>query len=263
MANTQFPQPIWNITDIGSKIHFRDIELCNHNGVLQTSVYHEHMYHNDILPPFLNIIQIPIQKNVWKWLRESLLKAIRYCSTKNSFDDERDEIKIILNLHEYSDEIFDQGHDEILEDFGVSILYPPFIRSNYDIMREHVFNYDKYRKAKKKHRQERQQQEEIILQLPYPSNWDGTIIANFEQQINHILNENFQNHPQMNHFTIKILQNRDSSFPIEHFLIKKRPDVDCLTLFDYNKNKPCTYSYILINYPSIKYSIFYFVVHQI
>jgi hypothetical protein len=61
MANTQFPQPIWNITDIGSKIHFRDIELCNHNGILQTSVYHEHMYHDDILPPFLNIIQLPIQ----------------------------------------------------------------------------------------------------------------------------------------------------------------------------------------------------------
>jgi hypothetical protein len=61
MANTQFPQSIWNITDIGSTIHFRDIELCNHNGILQTSVYHEHMYHNDILPPFLNIIQLPIQ----------------------------------------------------------------------------------------------------------------------------------------------------------------------------------------------------------
>ncbi|CAF5112329.1 unnamed protein product, partial [Rotaria sp. Silwood1] len=34
MANSQFPQPIWNITDIGSTIHFRDILITNNNGLL-------------------------------------------------------------------------------------------------------------------------------------------------------------------------------------------------------------------------------------
>ena len=168
-ANTQFPQPIWNITDIGSTVHFRDIQLCNHNGVLQTSVYHEHMYHDHTLPDFLNIIQIPIQKNVWKWLRKSLLTAIRYCSTHDAFRDELRDIKAILYIHGHSDDIFDQGYDEILEDFVIPIDdYRRSTKSPHDILRENVFNYDQYRKTKKAQRQQ-QSQQEITLSLPYPS----------------------------------------------------------------------------------------------
>ncbi|CAF5128779.1 unnamed protein product, partial [Rotaria sp. Silwood1] len=43
-ANSQFLQPIWNITDIGSTIHFRDILITNNNGLLRTSVYHEETF---------------------------------------------------------------------------------------------------------------------------------------------------------------------------------------------------------------------------
>ena len=238
-ANAQFPHPIWNLTDIASSVHFRDIQLCNRNGVLQTSVYHEHMYHDHELPEFLNILQGPIQKDVWKWLRKSLLTAIRYCSTDEAFHDELADIKAILSIHGHSKEIYHQGHDEILEDFGVPIDRPISIYSRYDEMRQNVFNYDKYRKVKKAQQQQQQyqSQEELTVQLPYPSMWTGAVISNFEQQINRLVNEHFGTHPPMKTFKIKLLQNQDSSFPIDHFLMKKRPDTEYLTLPDWYKKQ--------------------------
>ncbi|CAF4792075.1 unnamed protein product, partial [Rotaria sp. Silwood2] len=35
-VNSQLPQLTWNTTSIGSKIHFRDIELGHHHALLYT-----------------------------------------------------------------------------------------------------------------------------------------------------------------------------------------------------------------------------------
>lgn len=234
-ANTQFPQPIWNITDIGSTVHFRDIQVCNRDGILETSVYHEHKYHDHALPEFLHVLQSPIQKDVWKWLRKSLLTAIRYCSTHDSYCDEVNDIKVTLSIHGHSDEIYYQGSDEIILDFGAPFDGPPLTKSPYDTMRQNVFNYDRRRKIKKA--QQHESQQEITLQLPYPTVWTGTVIASFEQEINRLVNEHFGNYPPMKDFKIKLLQNQDYSFPIDHFLIKKRPDGAYLTLSDWYKNQ--------------------------
>ena len=197
------------------------------------------MYHNHALPQFLNILQVPIQKDVWKWLRKSLLTALRYCSTHDAFRDELRDIKAILYIHGHSDDIFDQGYDEILEDFVIPIDdCRRSTKSPHDILRENVFNYDQYRKTKKQQRQQQQsQQEGITLSLPYPSMWSGNVIANFEQEINRTVNEHFGNHPPMGDFKIKLLRNQDYSFPIDHFLIKKRPDNGYLTLPDWYKKR--------------------------
>ncbi|CAF3962207.1 unnamed protein product, partial [Rotaria sp. Silwood1] len=81
MTNSQFAQPIWNITDIGSTIHFRDILITNNNGLLRTSVYHEETFERIMsLSSFPDILQPAIKQDTWKWLRASFLKAIRYCS---------------------------------------------------------------------------------------------------------------------------------------------------------------------------------------
>jgi hypothetical protein len=186
------------------------------------------MYHNQELPEFLNILQSPIQKDVWKWLRKSLLTALRYCSTIQAFWDETDYIKAILSEHGHSDELYYQGNDEIIEDFGAPFDGQPLIISPYDTMRQNVFNYDQYRKVKKA--QQHQSQQELLLQLPYPSMWTGTVIASFEQDINRLVNGHFGNHASMKDFQIKLTQNPDYSFPIDHFLIKKRPDKEYLTL---------------------------------
>ncbi|CAF1237224.1 unnamed protein product [Rotaria sp. Silwood1] len=175
MANSQFSQPIWNITDIGSTIHFRDILITNNNGLLQTSVYHEQAFEPIMLESsFQDILQPAIKQDTWKWLRAAFLKAVRYCSDNNIFNEESDEIKWQLNQYQIPDLIINEAHQEIIHDFGAWVIYQPYIKSNYEILRDHVFNYDRYRKAKKKERQGEQNKEtQIQLHLPSIPNLDG------------------------------------------------------------------------------------------
>ncbi|CAF1199715.1 unnamed protein product [Rotaria sordida] len=140
MANSQFSQPIWNITDIGATIHFRDILLTNNNGLLQTSVYHEQTFEHSLLPPsFRDILQPAIKEDTWKWLRAAILKAIRYCSDGNIYYEEKNEINWQLKQHQLPAIIFNEAYQEILEDFGASVVYPPYTRSSYAIIRDHCY----------------------------------------------------------------------------------------------------------------------------
>ncbi len=52
----------------------------------------------------------------------------------------------------------------------------------------------------------------------------GAIIDNIQQQLNHQLKEYFgHGYPKMKDFSIKILQNSPSVFPITDFLLKNDP----------------------------------------
>ncbi|CAF1245622.1 unnamed protein product [Rotaria sordida] len=241
MANSQFPQPMWNITHIGSTIHFRDIELTNNNGVLKTCVYHQEMFDdNKLLSSFPDIIQPSIKQEPWKWLRTAILKAIRYSSDNNTLQEEMLEIKWQLELYQIPNSVFDQAYSEILEDFGVPIAYPRHTRSSYDIMRQHVFNYDQYRKAYKKEKQQQQQhkqQPQIILGLPYNTDLDGSTIDKIETELNSNLYQYVGHRPRIEHFSIKILRHPSPFLNFIDFLVKRRPSVDYLTLVDYEKNK--------------------------
>ncbi|CAF2845146.1 unnamed protein product [Rotaria sp. Silwood2] len=118
-ANSQFPQSMWNITHIGSTIDFRDLHISNQNGVFRTSIYHAHMYNNkQLFTTFPDIIQPPIKQNTWKWLRAAMLKAIRYCSTPDTFHEEMLAIQWELQFYKIPDTVFQEAHNEILEDFG-------------------------------------------------------------------------------------------------------------------------------------------------
>ncbi|CAF4252545.1 unnamed protein product, partial [Rotaria sordida] len=113
MANSQFSQPIWNVTHIGATIHFRDIMITNNNGLLQTSVYHEETFEHSLLPPsFRDILQPAIKQDTWKWLRAAILKAIRYCSDGNIYYEEKNEINWQLKQHQLPDIIFNQAYQE-------------------------------------------------------------------------------------------------------------------------------------------------------
>ncbi|CAF4074742.1 unnamed protein product [Rotaria sordida] len=193
MANSQFPQPILNIIHIGLRIHFR--------------VYHELMFDdNELLSSFPDIIQPPIIQDTWKWLRAAFLKATRYYSDREIYHNELDEIKWQINRHKLPDSIFNEAYDEILQDFGVTAIYPPYTRSAHDIMRQHVFNYDTYRKSKNKEPQsQHKQQQQTILHLPNIPSLDGSTIAKIEQELNTTLYQKFGDHRRMQHFFINIL----------------------------------------------------------
>jgi hypothetical protein len=238
MANSQFSQTIWVTTEIGRKIHFRDIELRQHNGVFHTNVYHELMTDDDLLPlPFRDIIQRPIQDTL-KWVRTALLRAIRYCSDGDDYNEERLNIKFTVERNGFPEIILNDAYEEFLQRFAVYVMYPPFNHDHYHTIRQQVFRYDNIQ-ASKAAKQSIQKQ--VTLYLPYTPHWDTAAMSDFRQELNNILKDNFGDHPRMKDFSIKILQRRCSPLPINDLLVKKRPDKCYLTLSDMEKDKKSMY----------------------
>ncbi|CAF2979247.1 unnamed protein product [Rotaria socialis] len=229
LAHSEFPQYIWNTTGIGSKICFRDIELGHNNGRVRTTVnYLDSYMRNNALPSFLDILQQRIG-DVWTWLRASLLNAVRYCSDDVNFEDVKSQMKFILSLNGFSDDTFNDGLHEFLDQFGVSTVDPSLTRTNCEIMRQHVFDNDKYRKAMEKNGL-LQRKEQVTLHLPYVSPSETLVITQFEQELNNLLSEHRSDHSQMKDLKIKILPYRSPSFPIVDLLVHKRPPIHRLTL---------------------------------
>ncbi|CAF5227019.1 unnamed protein product, partial [Rotaria magnacalcarata] len=155
------------------------------------------------LPSFLDILQQRIG-DVWTWLRASLLNAVRYCSDDVNFEDAKSQMKFILSLNGFSDDTFNDGLHEFLDQFGVSTVDPSLTRTNYEIMRQLVFDNDKYRKVRKKNSL-LQRKEQVTLHLPYVSPSETLVIAQFEHELNNLLSEHASGHSRMKDLKIKIL----------------------------------------------------------
>ncbi len=84
-------------------------------------------------------------------------------------------------------------------------MYPPLNRCGYQTLREKVFHYDNSR-ALRKQLQSKDQKQQFLLHLSYTLHWDTAVIADFQQELNKLLKDNFDDHPRMKDFSIKILQ---------------------------------------------------------
>ncbi|CAF3843004.1 unnamed protein product, partial [Rotaria sp. Silwood1] len=200
IAKSRFPEVKWHISSIDYPIHFVDIKVGHNTGHLFTGVYHQEMFYNDFLSSELNQLQNP-NENIWNWLRKALLKAVRYCCDSVMFHSETGEIQRELLRRGHSEHIFDEALDEFYEDFGVTVIYPPFLTVNYEKLRKHVSIYDKNRAAAKKERSENSsQQQEISFHLPHGTDWDDTTIAEREHELNKQLPKHFANHPTVKDF---------------------------------------------------------------
>jgi hypothetical protein len=75
------------------------------------------------------------------------------------------------------------------------------------------------------------------LNLPYTPYWYAAAMADFQHQLNNLLQDNFGDHPRMKNFSIKILQHPCSSVPINDLLIQKCPDKSYLHLSEMGERK--------------------------
>lgn len=227
-AKTQFPQEIWNMTSIGTNIHYLDLLLGHNNGILQTSVYYYPNFGTHSFPTTPDLTE-HLMENKEKSLRAALLRAVRYCSDNDIFEDERLHMEITFkddNI-DHDDNLFEQVYDRFLEDFGVVLFRSLYHRSGYDIFRQHVFTYDKYN-AKLK--QEYRDKNKIAFYLPYTPYWNTKAMTKFEYQFNRLLTEYFGDHSKVKNQWVKVLRCHSHPLTANDLLVDKRPPIDLLTL---------------------------------
>ncbi|CAF1095157.1 unnamed protein product [Rotaria magnacalcarata] len=132
--------------NIGSTVNFLDLSIENQDGQLFTTVYQKPSYEPYYLA-FNSIHPLHMKKNIPFAM---LLHAIRYCSTFQSYLNEREKLRMALLLNKYPNKIIDEQFDNVLVKFGIN---EPLTSINYNRSRQKIIdspikeklsvNYDK------------------------------------------------------------------------------------------------------------------------
>ncbi|CAF4004891.1 unnamed protein product [Rotaria sordida] len=135
---------IWNKFDeniklkanIASFTNFLDLYMENRDGILFTTVYQKPSYEPYYLP-FSSIHPLHMKKNIPFTM---LLRAIRYCSTFQTYLDECDKLRVALLLNKYPNKILEQQFNNVLKKFNID---QPLTVTNYDKYRQNkLMNID-------------------------------------------------------------------------------------------------------------------------
>ncbi|CAF3147175.1 unnamed protein product [Rotaria sp. Silwood2] len=129
----EFDMNIKLTANISNQTDFLDVHIENQNGKLFTSVYHKPSYEPYYLP-FNSIHPLHMKKNI---VFTMMLRALRYCSTLQSYLEERGKLRMALLLNKYPGQFIDQQFNNVLKKFNINEI---LTINNYDTIRQRVIN---------------------------------------------------------------------------------------------------------------------------
>jgi len=136
----KFDENIKLSANIGSTANFLDLHMENRDGQLFTIVYQKPSYEPYYLP-FNSIHPLHMKKNIPYAM---LLRAIRYCSTFQSFINEREKLRMALLLNKYPNKVIDEQFNNVLLRNKIS---QPLTINNYDEIRQKIICMPEKEKA--------------------------------------------------------------------------------------------------------------------
>ncbi|CAF4540624.1 unnamed protein product [Rotaria sp. Silwood2] len=114
---------------IGQSTNFLDLYIENKNGTLFTKVYHKPSYEPYYLP-FTSVHPKHMKINIPYTM---LIRAIKYCSTFETYVDEREKLRMAFLLNKYPNEFIDKQFDRVFQKHN---LIQPVSINDYKIIRE-------------------------------------------------------------------------------------------------------------------------------
>ncbi|CAF4406024.1 unnamed protein product, partial [Rotaria magnacalcarata] len=120
----KFDENIKLSANIGSTVNFLDLSIENQDGQLYTTIFQKPSYEPYYLP-FNSIHPLHMKKNIPFAM---LLRAIRYCSTFQTYLNEREKLRMALLLNKYPNKIIDEQFNNMLLKFNVN---EPLTVNNY------------------------------------------------------------------------------------------------------------------------------------
>ncbi|CAF1587464.1 unnamed protein product, partial [Rotaria magnacalcarata] len=104
--------------NIGSSADFLDLHIENQDGQLFTTVYQKPSYEPYYLP-YNSVHPLHMKKNI---IFTMLLRAIRYCSTFQTYLNEHEKLRMALLLNKYPNEFIDEQFNHILLKLSIDQL---------------------------------------------------------------------------------------------------------------------------------------------
>jgi len=124
----EFDPNIKLAANISFHANFLDLHMENQDGTLFTSVYHKPSYEPYYLP-FNSVHPLHMKKNIPFAM---LLRAVRYCSTFETYQRERDHLKMALLMNRYPSQFIDQQFNRVFYKYkieqSVNIINYKYIR---------------------------------------------------------------------------------------------------------------------------------------
>ena len=119
--------------NIGLSADFLDLHVENQDSKLFTTVYQKPSYEPYYLP-FNSIHPLHMKKNIPFTM---LLRAIRYCSTFQTYLNEREKLRMALLLNKYSNKFIEEQFNNVLSKFHIN---QPLSYNNYNEYRQKIIN---------------------------------------------------------------------------------------------------------------------------
>ena len=125
-----------NITT-GLKIHFLNAHIENQNGTLYSRVYHDATIQKYTLPYVIGHSKVAHSH----WLRSALIRAARYCTSVDDFNQERICLELTCLANGYSLEFIEKRIDHFFTHFDATSLRLFLDQHVYDKLRNRLFNF--------------------------------------------------------------------------------------------------------------------------
>ncbi|CAF4392178.1 unnamed protein product [Rotaria sp. Silwood2] len=135
----KFNENIKLIANISSITNFLDLYIENQDGTLFTKVYQKPSYEPYYLP-FNSIHPLHMKQNIPFAM---LLRAIRYCSTFQSYINEREKLRMILLLNKYPNKIIEKQFKNVFLKYNID---QPLNFHNYNAYRQKIIDSSKKEK---------------------------------------------------------------------------------------------------------------------
>lgn len=129
----KFDSNIKLVAHIGSHANSLALHIENQDGALFTSVYHKPSY-KPYYMPFNSIHPLHMKKNIPFAM---LLRAIKYCSTFETYQRERDHLKMTLLMNRYPSQFIDQQLDRVFYKYKIE---QSINITNYNDTRQRIIN---------------------------------------------------------------------------------------------------------------------------
>ncbi|CAF4020406.1 unnamed protein product [Rotaria sordida] len=234
----------WNI---GNNVPFLDVLLTNNNGVLHTSVYHKPSAEPYIVP-FLSDHPRYTFPNI---IKTALVRAIRYSSTFEAFNNERRAVRFMLLFNGYPTRYIDRQFRKIFGNYVSSDSILPLIDNDEQFfqLRKEYMNQPTTRHSQVESRiaKFKENNEEPQIEQPVATTstmtkkqkiniFQGSVIIHYthekrfttmKKDIHKVFRETFQDYGLE---AVRLIVGHRNSPNFEHELIRKRPPLKYLTL---------------------------------
>ncbi|CAF1049326.1 unnamed protein product [Rotaria sordida] len=203
---------------MGSNATFLQAYLENQHGTLYSRVHHDSTIQKYTLP---YVITGHSKEAHSHWLRTSLLRAVRYCTSVDDFNQERIYLEVTFLANGYTIEFVEKRIEQFFTHFNALSLRSDLDQHVYNKLRLRLFNFinEQKRMIQNYHRLEREKKRFRLSYL-----YDSGPKLQFNQQLQEIFTQNLNTHDPLSKYRdLQLIVSTKNPYTLNTLLSEYKP----------------------------------------